>query len=134
MLASHFPREFGAVLAHAAEQDVSVGDAERAVLGVDHAEVGAMLAQHWRLAPTIVTAIGTHHRVEPGPLRPLLDVLHVADNIIHALDLTHEPDDMVPPLCLRCWERVALGPAELQTLFERLEMRMQGFGTEAVPA
>lgn len=128
-LATHFPQALNAVTVLAASQDLPADEAERAVLGLDHAQVGAMVAAHWRLAPAVVNAIETHHRVVAGPHQPLLDVLHVADNIVHALDLSGEPDDMVPPLCLGCWERVGAGNAELLTLFARLEARMQASAT-----
>ena len=36
-------------------------DAERTVLGVDHAVAGALVARHWNLPDTIVTAIEAHH-------------------------------------------------------------------------
>ncbi|MEO2025511.1 MAG: HDOD domain-containing protein [Fuerstiella sp.] len=36
-------------------------DAERAVLGVDHARAGALVANHWNLPEDIVEAIGNHH-------------------------------------------------------------------------
>jgi putative nucleotidyltransferase with HDIG domain len=38
--------------------------AERAVIGVDHAEVGARLAELWKLAPDLAGAIGGHHDLE----------------------------------------------------------------------
>jgi putative nucleotidyltransferase with HDIG domain len=36
-------------------------DAERTVLGVDHAVAGALVARHWNLPETMVTAIEAHH-------------------------------------------------------------------------
>ncbi len=37
-------------------------DAEHAVLGVDHAQAGAIVASHWKLPEDIVGAIRNHHR------------------------------------------------------------------------
>jgi putative nucleotidyltransferase with HDIG domain len=36
-------------------------DAEREILGMDHAEAGARLAEHWKVSATIVDAIRHHH-------------------------------------------------------------------------
>lgn len=38
--------------------------AEREIIGVDHAEMGARLAEKWRLAPKLIDAIAGHHDLE----------------------------------------------------------------------
>ncbi len=42
----------------------SFNEAERAVLGVDHAELGAEILARWRFPEEIVRAVGNHHRPE----------------------------------------------------------------------
>lgn len=41
-------------------------DAEALILGVDHAELGGLVAQHWSLPPRVVRGIIHHHRPELG--------------------------------------------------------------------
>lgn len=123
-LASHFGDSFAASRAWSVAHDVSPLEAERKVMGIDHVAVGGMLAAHWHLAPVIVDAIRLHHDVPPDNRCLLLDVLHLADNITHALDLGRVSDDMVPPLSSSAWERVAPRSDELQLLFARVEARM----------
>ena len=54
-------------------------DAEREVVGADHAEVGAYLLQTWKLPEDIVEAVGNHHQPVCQP-RPRLSVLtHVGN-------------------------------------------------------
>jgi HD-like signal output (HDOD) protein len=36
-------------------------DAERQVLGVDHQQLGSLIARHWRFPPQVISAIGFHH-------------------------------------------------------------------------
>ena len=36
-------------------------DAERQVLGIDHQQLGSLIAQHWKFPPQVITAIGYHH-------------------------------------------------------------------------
>jgi HD-like signal output (HDOD) protein len=45
----------------AAGEGVGRRRAEREVLGVDHAELGGLVAQAWRLPPALVRGIGYHH-------------------------------------------------------------------------
>ena len=59
-------------------------DAERAALGMDHAQLGSALANKWGLPQVIANAIGAHHN-PPAPddqdHDPLIDVVHAADMI-----------------------------------------------------
>lgn len=124
-LASHFPEQFAATLAFSAANAVVPLEAERELLGIDHAIVGGLIAAHWRLAPGVATAIRLHHDVPTGEADTLLDVLHLADNIVRALDISRSADDMVPPLSLAAWERIGPSGPELQQLFEHIETRMR---------
>ena len=56
------PDAFRSALEHAAEHNVAMAEAERAVLGVTHAEVGAYLLRLWGLPEEVVEAVGVHHR------------------------------------------------------------------------
>ncbi len=54
--------------------------AERAVLGIDHAEIGAMILEHWNLPEPIVLVV--RHRLDPdsSPARDMaLDLVHTGD-------------------------------------------------------
>ncbi|MEJ5999359.1 HDOD domain-containing protein [Paucibacter soli] len=122
-MAMTMPSDYGRALRLRRDSDALLIDAEREVLGITHAEVGAALAERWQLAPPMVAAIARHHTPpeegEPG----LLDLLHVADNIAHALDLSHQEAEMVPPLSMAAWGRLALSEAELHRVFEQTESR-----------
>lgn len=123
-LATHFAMPYEATLAWATKHDVPALEAERELLGIDHAEVGQLIATHWRLAPVIADAIGSHHQVtSDGGTPTLRDVLHLADNIVHALDISQAEHALVPPLSLAAWSRVAPPPDELQRVFTLIDAR-----------
>ena len=124
-LASHYPEGLAQALRHRAERDCQPITAERHVLGTDHAQVGALIAEHWRFAPAIVDAIGRHHAPPEDGSASLLDVVHVADNIAHALDVCSLPDELVPPLSLAAWTRVSLCPEQYRQIFERTEWQLK---------
>ncbi len=65
-----------------AEHGMSRVEAERDVIGTDHAEVGGELLSKWELPPLIVEAVARHHQPEITPLR-LSAVTCVADTIVH---------------------------------------------------
>lgn len=59
------------------EAGCSRDEAEREILGVDHAEVGGLIAQHWRLPECIRHAITYHHDPVRGD-HLISDVVHLA--------------------------------------------------------
>lgn len=64
--------------------------AEQAVLGVDHAQVGGLVAEAWSLPPAAAAAARWHHAPAEAPddaHRPVVDLVHAADALAHALGL-----------------------------------------------
>lgn len=126
-LASGFPTEHAEMLRHRKVNDCLPLEAERVVLGTDHAVVGGLIAEHWRFAPRLVAAIAGHH--DPQPIAgvgmagsSLTDLVHIADNVAHALDLSHAADDLVPPLSIDAWSRLALEESLCLKVFRRAEV------------
>lgn len=60
----------------------SSDQAERRAFGFDHAHLGSLICEKWRLAPELVTAVSTHHNPF-GIERPskLAAIVHIADVI-----------------------------------------------------
>ncbi|MFZ0430810.1 MAG: HDOD domain-containing protein [Acidobacteriota bacterium] len=79
-----------AVSLASADPDLSTVDAERQVLGVDHLEVGARVAEAWNLPASIANVIRYHHDPSASPRNPhLCAIVCLAD---------------------RCCLRLAIGP------------------------
>ena len=67
--------EARAVGEQALRDSLFLHEAENAVFGFDHADIGASLCRHWNLPESIVQAIGSHHQIGVAgsltqPLRP----------------------------------------------------------------
>ncbi len=87
----HFPGPFDQLIEQARRQQSGHAPAEREVLGLDHAQIGAAICACLNLHPQIVGAICFHH--DPGNPRHLDDpdgdngflaaCLAVADNVAH---------------------------------------------------
>lgn len=71
------------IRARITEKSLSRSEAEKEILGTDHAEVGAALLQAWHLPEDIIEAVGNHHHpiVEPRP--KLSAIVHVGNCIAH---------------------------------------------------
>jgi len=69
-----------AITSLALEQRISFEQAEQKTLGIDHAEVGAFLVEHWSLPSSIVDAVRLHHQPERAVQNPLIvNLVHIAD-------------------------------------------------------
>jgi putative nucleotidyltransferase with HDIG domain len=125
-LATHFSEELAATLALAQRADVPALEAEMTVLGIDHAAVGALIAGHWHFPTAVCEAIAQHHApAGAGTAATLADLVHVADAITHALDLSQLDADMVPPLAGAAWDRLQLSNELVLQVFEQTETQLQ---------
>ncbi|KQP18263.1 HDOD domain-containing protein [Pseudorhodoferax sp. Leaf267] len=125
-LASLFAPAYAEVDRWRRDQDGLGSDAERAVLGIDHAEVGGLIAQQWNFAPAIVDAIRQHHAPAPMPAQvTLAGIAHVADAIAHALGMAGDADEAVPMLALPVWAACRLDEAACLQLFTRTEAQFE---------
>ncbi|GIV13367.1 MAG: hypothetical protein KatS3mg021_1649 [Fimbriimonadales bacterium] len=64
VLMTRFPREYQKVLEYARKpqsEAFSLIEAERQLLGTDHAQVGGLLAERWELPEGLVEVIASHH-------------------------------------------------------------------------
>ncbi|MCP4567117.1 MAG: HDOD domain-containing protein [FCB group bacterium] len=60
--------------------ELSFEEAERKLLGIDHAEVGALIAEHWKFSPAIIDIIRWHHYPQGAEqITSAIDIVHAAD-------------------------------------------------------
>ena len=82
---------------------------EEEVLGFNHADIGAILADHWNLPLTLVEPIETHHN--PSASRKLAlesSIVHFSDVLIRALGYADGVTDIVPAVDERAWAVMGL--------------------------
>ena len=120
-LACIVPDRYAEVIAHQRGKDCLIIVAERTVLGTDHTIVGGMLAEYWLFAPAIVDAITHHHSptMHHGP--GLVGLAHVADAISHALGLSGDEMEAVPPTPPDIWAAMSPDNETCMKLFADIE-------------
>jgi putative nucleotidyltransferase with HDIG domain len=116
-----YPDAWEAVTAHARAQDVWVGQAEKAVLGVDHTRIGQVLSARWRLPEPIVLGIAKHHSPDAAAEVEVAGIVHIADILIRGLEFGCGGDDAVPRLSETTLERLRLGWDDLPTIMTEVE-------------
>jgi len=90
VLAANLPDRYSAALVQAQAQGTAVWEAERALLGTTHAEVGAYLLGLWGLPDAIVEALAFHHCPSACPEQRFspLTAVHIANALVHTEDST----------------------------------------------
>jgi len=86
VLINHFPSEYAKVLQLTENQKLSTLQAERAVFGTSHAEVGAYLLGNWSLPHAIVEAVAYHHEPQSCARQELspLTAVYAANVLVNA--------------------------------------------------
>ncbi len=82
VLGTFVEADSGPIADLAFEKSIPFDEAERQILGIDHAEVGAYLLNSWSLPKSIVDVVRWHHHPECffGDTI-VVDVIHVADSL-----------------------------------------------------
>jgi putative nucleotidyltransferase with HDIG domain len=125
VLVTGFPEQYGAAMAYRASHNCDMLDAERSVLGLDHAVVGRALAVHWKFPALIQNAIGHHHAPLPQEFGDIPSVVHAANAIVHALDLVGQQDELVPAISQAAWDSLRIDAAGLQQVFTETESEFE---------
>ncbi len=107
------PEQYTSSILLAREERISAQEAEQKLLFFDHAEVGRLLAEEWRLTSALTQMIGGHHN-------PALDrygveacIIHISDLLAHACGDEVLMTTQVPPLKTKAWEDLGLSPSIL---------------------
>jgi len=101
VLAYFYPQEYAQVLKIADEQNKADYLVEKELFGIDHSELGAMLAQEWQLPQGLVLAIKNHHAlaemtVDIPPTRELTKTIFCASQIFHRINANEREQDIIP--------------------------------------
>ena len=125
VLVSSFPQQYAATLAFRAASDCLLLDAERIVLDTDHVIIGQALAAHWNFSEIILKAIAGHHAPEAFGTASIASIVHVANSIVHALDLAGDEDTLVSPLSQVAWDGLGMQESEYAHIFRETEMQFE---------
>ncbi|MBW2108293.1 MAG: HDOD domain-containing protein [Deltaproteobacteria bacterium] len=102
--------------------------AERAVIGFDHGEVGAMLLKRWMFPETIVNPIGAHHQegVPRGTDPVDLALLRVSDALPQSVGLGDRGSPSMSDICKDDMQVLGVETKDLESLQALLEEAREG--------
>lgn len=119
------PREYEMITVLSLEKKISRLEAEREILGLDHAEVGSWLAKSWNLPNKLIEPIACHHEPQLAKEEQQASaIVHFANILIRGLGYGHAGDIWVPPLNNKAWKLLALAPADIDPLLQEIEEKL----------
>lgn len=129
VLARFLEPEILEVLREARQQGhLSPLEAESQVLGVHHAELGGLIAQHWQLPEPIVWGISHHHGPTDETDDDVAGIVRLADLLAHRAVPPSSSDPAMPEAVDRAATRVGVGAQPLERveklIAERLDERL----------
>lgn len=121
----HVEHQFQAILALAELDAMPFHEAEKCVLGFDHAEVGAQVAEKWNLPSSLCSAIAGHHCLDRGSATPeLTAIIYLANALCNAeglpLGSVQLPADIHPAAL----QRLNLSEHDLVCLMEEMTIEI----------
>jgi len=93
-------------------------EAEKVVLGTDHAEVGGALLRAWNLPEEIIEGVTNHHSPVVDPDPKLSSVSHLANYIAHRLGSAPGLEAYAALVDIRVAEAFSLTPARIESITE----------------
>jgi putative nucleotidyltransferase with HDIG domain len=96
VLATQFSAQFAAVTQYQTQHGGTLTEAERIVMGTDHAAVGLALTRHWKFPEALQQAVADHHKTRTAQEGKLVTVVRYANAMANALSEAMETDAKVP--------------------------------------
>ena len=121
VLLLNIPEEMQKVMSRYEEEGL-LHEAENHVMGADHAVVAGLLLEAWKLPEMLQEAITFHHSPSQSPLYPIsAAIVHVADIIVHGMELGTCGEHYVPPLNPKAWEILDLPTSLITSIVEQVD-------------
>lgn len=119
----YMQESFAEVLGTVNSGNIPFCEAEQKILGFDHAEVGAKVAEKWNLPDELVEAIANHHKPARSKLNPKLSsIAHIADAASMAMGIGLGGDGLLYTFDGFAVEQLGLGKDAIeQTMAEVAE-------------
>lgn len=96
-------------------------EAEQALMGFNHMDVGMKLADSWQLPDYIKYSIGYHHHPSQSPdFKQQVSIIHISNTIAVLAELNSDDPDFAPAVDDFAWQQTGLDPSIYAGVIERI--------------
>lgn len=117
-----------AVLSKTGPSGLSFLEAEKVILGVEHAEIGGRVLARWNFPDNLVSAVWHHHDpIQARPHEQLAAYVHLGDIIAHCLGQAQGYESFAVTTQAVAFEILELNPAEMDLLILETDEALKQF-------
>ena len=120
------PSPFGEAVRQSLRTGLPLVSMEQRLIGIDHAQIGLMLARHWQLPPTLANAIGYHH--EPLAADPehrsLACVIYIAAQLVRRGGIASFDGDTDTPHLEHAMDHLHIDPLRIDKIATAIQARV----------
>lgn len=95
-----FKEDLQHVLEMVEDGNSTFSDAEKLIMGIDHAEAGGILLKKWQIPESVTSAVSYHHSFSEAPTEhiELTSIVHLANTICERIKLGSIGNKMMPSI------------------------------------
>lgn len=107
------------------KKNYSFDEAEAAVIGINHAELGALIAERWNFSPKMIFLIRNHHLGDPDAREDLETVIiYLVDTVSRMADAGIGADGLAYRVYDEIFGRLGLSESDLKELVTEFRLHM----------
>ncbi|HOQ09616.1 MAG TPA: HDOD domain-containing protein [Syntrophomonadaceae bacterium] len=121
VLNTYMKETYREVLDKVQSESIPFLQSEQSILGFDHAQVGAQVAEKWNLPPELVETIACHHEPEQAKVNPKLTaIIHLANVVCSTMGIGLGIDSLLYPVSSQALEILGLQPADVDVIISEM--------------
>jgi putative nucleotidyltransferase with HDIG domain len=121
VMLDRMPQQYSFAIARARQEHLPMYRAEQDVLKTDHSILGKMLAEKWRLSPSLIRMIGCHHSPRLAHYSTEACLIHIADIFAHACSDEVLLVNEIPELQIQAWNEIGLATDYISAAIKQVD-------------
>lgn len=114
ILSSYVQEAFSEIWNMVKKLNFSFNEAEKEVIGIDHAELGAMIVERWNFSPEMVKIIRNHHDPDKADGDMGVSIVYLADSVCMMIGVGVGSDGLSYRYHNEVMEKLGISPTGLQ--------------------
>lgn len=123
MMELNLRNEMKGVAALCQAEKIPAVEAERTLLGTDHAEIGGKILEGWDQPTVLSSAVADHHTPVSENCSPLARLINLADLCTHTMGASYGWGAMYIPAMNSCMASLKVSPMDLQKAMVEVQSR-----------
>jgi putative nucleotidyltransferase with HDIG domain len=126
ILSQYVNDSFDKINALVTEQNFTFREAEKQVIGIDHAELGGMVAENWKFSPKMVEIIRNHHRPQDSSISKFeSSIVYMADILCMMMGIGGGSDGLAYRFHMEVVERLEFTERDIQEIIAGFGEKLQ---------